>query len=203
MKNPANWNSSFAILCKTIVNLKSWVVCLYCSDFFLLFIHLNFRLYFRIFRLANEILEFCITILFIWSLLTICSSLLFLQFCFVEYQIEFQMHLIDGMIDFNQFLFFLFSFFSQLNHSTIELITFSFQVFWSFVCVLLACEIGEMIASQLNAFNDKLFRCDWYLLSVDMRRMYLTTLANAQQSTSLQAFGTISCTRESFKKVQI
>lgn len=49
------------------------------------FQHSNFC---RFISLVNEIFEFTFTNIFLWSLLTVCTSLLFLQFGFVEYQIE-------------------------------------------------------------------------------------------------------------------
>lgn len=73
----------------------------------------------------------------------------------------------------------------------------------SLLFLLLPCEFGEWMTGRFDKFNDAICECKWYLFSIEMQRMYLIVLANAQQPEFVRSFGNISCLRESFKKVCI
>lgn len=95
------------------------------------------------------------------------------------------------------------SFFTKSEHvlSLMELSVTFCEMFWTFAFVLIFCELGEMVTSQFDAFNDALERCNWYSFPIEIQQMMIIVLANAQQPITIRAFGNIICTRETFKKV--
>lgn len=84
----------------------------------------------------------------------------------------------------------------------IEAITFIIQAFEAFVLIFATCELGEMVNGQFNMFNVKLNQCDWYLLPVDIQRIFVLTLVNSQNPITFCAYGNIPCSRKSLKKVE-
>lgn len=59
-----------------------------------------------------------------------------------------------------------------------------------------------MLTDQFDEFNDKLEQsCDWYLFPHEVQKMYAIILVNAQQSTHLESYANIICTRETMKTV--
>lgn len=54
---------------------------------------------------------------------------------------------------------------------------------------------------QFELFNDALYQCKWYFLPIELRRMLVTIMSNAQYPTHMRGYGNIECTRDSFKEV--
>lgn len=75
------------------------------------------------------------------------------------------------------------------------------MLIWSIVFIFFACEIGEMLSNEFNTINDEFYRCRWYLLPAQMRRVFWMILANTQQPVVIEGYGNVSCMRETFKKV--
>lgn len=59
-----------------------------------------------------------------------------------------------------------------------------------------------MITAQFTAFKDEFGQCKWYLFPIEMQRMFVIVMANAQQPIILSGFGNVYCLREVFKKVK-
>lgn len=74
-------------------------------------------------------------------------------------------------------------------------------IFNPFLISFLYCELGEMIKNEFNIFNEELCQCKWYLFSIDVQRMILIFMSDAQQPMLLRGYGNIVCTRNSFKNV--
>lgn len=83
----------------------------------------------------------------------------------------------------------------------IEIAITSLFLVWEFVLIFLICEPGERVTNQFGLFGAELKRCNWYVLSIDMQRMYVTFLLDTQQSINIQSYGGIQCTRETLKTV--
>lgn len=75
------------------------------------------------------------------------------------------------------------------------------EMVWSFGIVAFYCEFGEMVTSQFSAYDDEIYRCDWYLLPNKLQQMHLIFMLNTQQPTVVQGYPNIWCTREIFKMV--
>lgn len=82
-----------------------------------------------------------------------------------------------------------------------EIVILSMAFTWTFVFIFVVCEPGEYVTKEFDAFGKELERCDWHLLSIDLRRSYLIFLLNAQESINIQCYGRVLCKRETFKKV--
>lgn len=76
------------------------------------------------------------------------------------------------------------------------------NVIWAFAVDFLVCELGQWAANQYEAFNDELSSCAWYSLPIDMQRLYWIFLLDTQQPLHVQSYGSIVCSRETFKKVR-
>lgn len=76
-----------------------------------------------------------------------------------------------------------------------------FLMFWSLIILFLICEFGEMISNEFEVFANEFGQLCWYRFPIEIQRMFIIVMANAQQSEILQAFGNTPCTREIFKKV--
>lgn len=60
-----------------------------------------------------------------------------------------------------------------------------------------------MVTKEFDSFNQTIGQCDWYSFPHEIQQMFLIVLTNTQQSTFIQGFGNISCTRELFKRVSM
>ena len=65
------------------------------------------------------------------------------------------------------------------------------------------CELGNLVTNQYELFNDELCQCKWYSSSHEIQNMLIILMANGQQTTYIEGFGNILCTREAFKKVKV
>lgn len=92
------------------------------------------------------------------------------------------------------------SFFNQSGNST-ELIKPLFLSFWSFAIIFILCEFGGSLTCQYDEWIDIIYQSDWNTYPSDIQRMLSTVILAAQEPIVLQAFGNLSCTRESSKKV--
>lgn len=104
--------------------------------------------------------------------------------------------------EFNQI--FPFYFFLQLDHNSIpiELIRTIIMAFWTFICVILFGELGEMITNQFNLYSYELNQCpNWDLFPLEMQRMFAIFLSNAQQLTLIRGYGNELCARATAKEV--
>lgn len=74
-------------------------------------------------------------------------------------------------------------------------------LFWMIVYTFVLCEPVARMTNQFSLFNDEVGRCDWYLLSIEMQRMYMVFLSNTQHPLKMQCYANITCERETIKKV--
>lgn len=95
-------------------------------------------------------------------------------------------------------LCFVFSKWAEESNS-FEITSSCFVLLWMTVFVFLLCEPGARMTNQFGIFSDDLSRCDWHLLSLEMRRNYVIFLT--QRSANLLSYATITCERETSKKV--
>lgn len=88
------------------------------------------------------------------------------------------------------------------NSNLMGLITPLTILTWSFFIIAYMCECGERVTEQFYLFNEKLNRCKWYCFPLDVQRIMLIFLGDAQQTIYIRGYANILCTRDSFKKVQ-
>lgn len=87
------------------------------------------------------------------------------------------------------------------NLNPMEMFQPVFLVVWSFVIIFANCEAGEFMTKQFNQFDDELCQCNWYFFPIDLQRKFLVLILTSQQLTFFKGYGSIVCTRNSFKEV--
>lgn len=73
---------------------------------------------------------------------------------------------------------------------------------WGFGIIFIACEYGERMTDHFEKFDEKLGRCDFYKLPIEIQRMYLIFSSDTQQMRTVHCYGGVICSREIYKKVQ-
>lgn len=80
------------------------------------------------------------------------------------------------------------------------LLTFFFSCYA--VCVVMAlCELGQRMTDAFEVINDEFNKFDWYLLPPQIQRLLPIIIIATQQEVQLECFGSIACTRETFRGV--
>lgn len=77
-----------------------------------------------------------------------------------------------------------------------------FMAAYGFGALFIACELGQRLIDSFDQIGVIMYQVDWPLCPLQVKRMFPTCLAVLQQPVSIQCFGSISCTREVFKKVK-
>lgn len=146
-----------------------------------------------------------IFILFSWALLTIITTLLiFLTELVNIHFISFQELNVSNFLSWNFIITVMYfqKSMDNLNSNPMGIITPLTLLAWSFVLIAITCECGERcVTERFHLFEDKLNRCKWYLMTLNMQRMVLIFISDAQQPAYMHGFANIVCTRDYFKKV--
>lgn len=67
--------------------------------------------------------------------------------------------------------------------------------------VFICCELGERASNTFTEINDEIDQLSWYLFPIKIKRQLPFILIYTQTSVDLTFFGSMSCSRENFKKV--
>lgn len=84
----------------------------------------------------------------------------------------------------------------------VELLPPIFSMTWSFAIIFGVCEFGGQLTQQFGEFDERLCKCKWYLWPIELQRMLIIVISNAQQPSYMLGYGNIVCTRYSFKQVR-
>lgn len=74
-----------------------------------------------------------------------------------------------------------------------------FDVVWS---VFIACELGERACDMFGTVDETMDEIDWYLYPIEIKRMLPIIMIVTQKSVYIQLFGSITASRETFKRVR-
>lgn len=69
------------------------------------------------------------------------------------------------------------------------------------VIVFIVSELGQRLNNAFEEIDLTIEQFDWYIFPIEIQRMLPMIIANAQQTVSLECFGSIACAREVFKNV--
>lgn len=69
--------------------------------------------------------------------------------------------------------------------------------------VFISCELGERNGTLFCTFEDEINQFDWYQFPMRIQRMLPPILMIAQEPVVVKCFGSASCTRKQFQKVNI
>lgn len=70
-----------------------------------------------------------------------------------------------------------------------------------FGLIFTACEIGQRITNIFNGIIHDIEKLDWYLLPIEIQRILLTIIINAQVPIVIECYGIVAASRDRFKKV--
>ena len=91
---------------------------------------------------------------------------------------------------------------SQSNRNLFVMIDPCVRIFWSIAQIFLFCNFGENVTNRFSGINDTIYECtSWYSFPKEVQRILPIVMVSAQQSLVIKAFGNISCTRQTFQKV--
>lgn len=71
----------------------------------------------------------------------------------------------------------------------------------AYVQIYLLCYFCNIVTTAQESIGDEIPRSNWYLLPVKLQKMLPFSIIYAQNPVYVEAFGSIACTRETFKKV--
>lgn len=91
---------------------------------------------------------------------------------------------------------------AEINSNPMAMMEILCLMLWSFAILFLSCELGEMVSTQFDMFEMELRQCDWLYYPIELRRMLVIFMLNAQMPTIIRGFAITSCTRECFMEVQ-
>lgn len=74
--------------------------------------------------------------------------------------------------------------------------------FYAFGMALICCELGERFSNCYSEIPEKICQFEWYLFTPELQKILPIMMIVAQQPVEIECFGSISCSRETFKKVQ-
>lgn len=76
-----------------------------------------------------------------------------------------------------------------------------FSLLQKIVMVFFSCEIGQRFSDAYKEIDDKIDEFNWYLMLMKIQRILPIIMINTQQPIFIECFGSSTCSRETFKKV--
>lgn len=75
---------------------------------------------------------------------------------------------------------------------------------WALILVFVTCEFMQRITNSYDAIDDAINNIDWYWVPTNMHLVpiYLISLMYTQKPLQCQFFGTVSCSRDQFRRVR-
>lgn len=67
--------------------------------------------------------------------------------------------------------------------------------------LFLYCEVGEMVTTEFRRLNTEIHQCDWHRYPLQLKRMLVVFMTNAQMPTIIRGFANTACTREMLMQV--
>lgn len=76
-----------------------------------------------------------------------------------------------------------------------------FYGFWAIALIFATCECIQRFTNAFDDINDAIERLDWYLYPIEIQRLLIPIMMYAQKPVVIEVFGSISCSRDQFRKV--
>lgn len=119
----------------------------------------------------------------------------------------FQMELVESliiMLEFSDFkiLTWIFLVQSHLHTDSVVLFVLISYAFYAFGLLFIVCEIGHQVGAAFEKIWDRMDRSDWYSYPYEFIRMLPIIVIGVQQPVNLAFFGSISCSRFTFRRVR-
>lgn len=156
-----------------------------------------------IFRLVSEFSYIYHTIIsdyYVWSILTICSTLLVVHIEMVKFKSK-HFTRANNFLSSAQFKIDLLPNYLQNSGKVTELLNALMMTSWTILQIFIFCELGDRITDQFNKIPNAIYHRNWYTFLKEIQRMIPMILMAAQQPVALQGFANLKFIRESFRKV--
>lgn len=75
------------------------------------------------------------------------------------------------------------------------------EAFYGFGAVFVACDLGQRVTNAFNEISLKIENFNWYLFPTESKRILPIILAVSHEPVTLECFGSISLSRDIFKRV--
>ena len=89
----------------------------------------------------------------------------------------------------------------QSNYHSVMLLESIVYGVWAVNLVFAVCELGEQLCSNCNGIENEMVQMEWYLFPMKIQKILVPITIYAQKSVEIQFFGSLSCSREQFKRV--
>ena len=91
----------------------------------------------------------------------------------------------------------------QREHTLLILLAIIVYASYAFGVVLIICELGQRLTNAFEEICDTIENFDWYLFPLEIQQILPILLVGTQEPVVLECFGSISGTRDTFKKVSL
>lgn len=78
-----------------------------------------------------------------------------------------------------------------------------FCTFYAFSLTFIACENGEQMTNAFDEIHCVIDQFCWYRFPMEIKRMLPVLINAAQKEVTIECFGSVSCSRDAFKKVSV
>lgn len=92
------------------------------------------------------------------------------------------------------------------SHSVMNTVLLSLAIFEEcgiLFSIFITCELCQRISNEFDEINDMIGQFHWYCFPIEINRMLPMILMSTQQTVVFECFGSITCNRETFKKVSL
>lgn len=86
--------------------------------------------------------------------------------------------------------------------NTVELFESTLYGSWASALLVFGTEMGQIFGNRFEAVINKVEELDWYLLPMKIQRILPIIMINTQPLIYITCFGSITCSRETLKKVK-
>lgn len=100
-------------------------------------------------------------------------------------------------------------FFKHFNYLQTNSETDSAVLLQSILCIVgslqmlfVACEVGQRSSNEFNGIYDSICQLEWHLYPIEVQKMFVLIMMYTQEPLEIAFFGSSTCSRDQFKKVQ-
>lgn len=77
-----------------------------------------------------------------------------------------------------------------------------FYGFWALILIFATCEFAQRFTDAFNGINDVISQLHWHEYPPEIQQLLIFIIMYAQKPVGIAFFGSISCSRVQFRKVQ-
>lgn len=130
-----------------------------------------------------------------WNCITICDSMLLIQMQIVKCCFSF--------LSFQNYKSIHISYQFQSHPRNSSLAVTALAVFYAFGSLFLVCDLGQRLSNAYDEIDFVINQLDWYQFPDEIRQVWPIIINMVQQSVEIRCFGSVSCNRETLKKVSL